>query len=272
MSVPDIRLYLLAGRRTWYASTRAPDGKRWQFSTGQRDEEAARAAAEERVSRAYGVGPAKAAAPEVAAPASGAAAEPPTNENLRDRIRRAGGAAGGGDDAGGSSGPSSSASSEASDEKPEASAEVKMVADVLALAAVVGWTSAIDRKIRARKWKDGNETGTFKPGPANSGCVELMQSGLREKLEELLGQWQLTPLLRAAAGATGIAVTMIWQSERVPDAPRGYSAPPPPARGPAPRPPAAPAPPPPSSDVVDEDHLAQLPAATGNLMRLRPER
>jgi hypothetical protein len=266
---PEVRLYLLQGRRTWYADTRAPDGKRWQFSTGQRDEASARAAAEERVRRAFGD---SAAAPVPEPPAGAAAAPspsppPPPAEAIRDRIRRAGGAD---HETNGEDRPSSSSDPPSSPPPEPPTEEAVILADVISLAAVVGWTAAVDRRIRKSRWKDGKHEGHFQSGPANQSCIELMQKGLRNKTLELIGRWELNDWMRIAGGGAGIAATMWWQAERVEDAgaaaekngeaPRERRAPPAAARTAAPAPPA-----PPRDDDDDTEHGT-------NLLRLRPER
>lgn len=205
--LPSIRLYRLKGRETWNADTRRPDGSRWQFATGKRDEAAAREAAETTVAAEFAGGD------PVSEPAPSSAAPP--RQTLAEKLRAA--KAAGHDSAVPGQDGASDGEGSSEDHEQEPTFEGELLADVLSMAATLGWQQAIARAEVKRRWKDGGKTGYYEPGPPNEKCVEGMQAKLRERFIELFGMVEMTGWLGVGVYATGVAITMHMGRTRVVD-------------------------------------------------------
>ncbi len=205
MDLPTIRLYKLRGRDVWNADTRHADGRRWQFSTREKDEAAARAFAEAKVSGESSSGTAE---PGPAVPAR-------ERKSWGDRL-------GGPAVDGAMPGPEGGAADESHDatedaEGVEPTEDAELVADVLSMAGTVGFQEAIGRTIRRQTWREGKRVGHYEPGPPNERCALGFQAKLRDRLLVLFGRVSMGPWVGLGLYGIGIAVTMKMASERVED-------------------------------------------------------
>ena len=205
MNPPSIRLYKLKGRRTWNADTKRPNGTRWQFATGIPDEEKAREYAARLVALEFKQGEADPPEPAVTAPPSPSGKKP----SLADRLRNAQAAP----VAPGDTGPAS----DDADDPEEPSEDGELIADILSMACTLGFQAAIGARIKRKRWRDKGRSGHYVPAPPNEKCVTGMQSKLRDRLVEYVGNSRADGWIGVGLYGLGVAITMSMGKTRVED-------------------------------------------------------